>query len=124
MGKKIWWGGDASRALGLWVWEQRRPEPASPLARKAGEGGGDGGNWGRIMEGHILTFSPLRPASPFNPGRPEGPWKEGEAQLVSLKHEISRFMWVIRGESNGKLLRFQVGTAKDVIMGMVRREEG
>lgn len=79
---------------------------------------------GRIMEGHILTFSPLRPASPFNPGRPEGPWKEGEAQLVSLKHEISRFMWVIRGESNGKLLRFQVGTAKDVIMGMVRREEG
>lgn len=32
------------------------------------------------MEGHILTFSPLRPASPFNPGRPEGPWKEGEAQ--------------------------------------------
>lgn len=49
------------------------------------------------MEGGILTFSPLGPASPFNPGRPEGPWKESEAQLVRLKHKISRFMWVIGG---------------------------
>lgn len=76
------------------------------------------------MERCILTFSPLRPASPFNPGRPEGPWKEGEAQLVSLKNDISRFMWVIGGWSDEKLSRFQRGTTRDVFMGMVRREEG
>ena len=41
------------------------------------QGGGEGGNWQRrIMEGGTRTFSPLGPASPFSPGRPEGPWKE------------------------------------------------
>lgn len=46
------------------------------------------------MGGGILTFSPLRPASPFSPGRPEGPWKERAGQSVSIKHGISRSMLV------------------------------
>lgn len=46
------------------------------LCQGGREGGRGGGGGGQATEGDILTFSPLRPASPFKPGRPEGPWKE------------------------------------------------
>lgn len=53
-----------SNLLALWLQREVRVEER-------------GVKWGRrIMEGGILTFSPLRPASPFSPGSPEGPWKK------------------------------------------------
>lgn len=58
------------------------------------------------MEGGILTFSPLRPASPFSPGRPEGPWKEKENQLLRLKHKILRSMRMMGGGQMGNFPDF------------------
>lgn len=73
--------------MGVW-------EPQGTPQCLARERGKDGTPGREIMGWEDLTFSPLGPASPFSPGRPEGPWQESKGPSASLTGEISQLACV------------------------------